>query len=148
MRGSTNVPEVAIIIRRGKQILFVLRQNTGWGDGMYAMPGGHVEDGEKFSVAAVREAMEEVGLVIEEMRPVHVTQRISSSDDGSIADVRFGLFFEATKWSGTPKNMEPERHGEIVWFDADDLPLENIVQFQADTLEAISQGKIYSELGW
>ena len=143
MRGTTNVPEVSIIIRKGDKILFILRKNTGWSDGMYCMPSGHVEDGEKFSTAAVRESMEEVGLTIEEMRPVHVTQRISSSED-----VRLGLFFEATKWKGTPQNREPDKHGEIVWFDKDALPLENIVQFQADALQAIQKGKIYSELGW
>jgi 8-oxo-dGTP diphosphatase len=143
MRGTTNIPEVLVIIRKGSKILFVLRQNTGWCDGMYCLPGGHVEDGEKFSAAAVREAMDEVGLVIEEMHPVHTTQRISTSDD-----VRFGVFFEATKWSGTPKNMEPERHGELAWFETSGLPLGNIVQFQADTLKAIEQGRIYSELGW
>jgi 8-oxo-dGTP diphosphatase len=143
MRGTTNIPEVAVIIRKGKKILFVLRQNTGWSDGMYCLPGGHVEDGEKFSAAAVREAHEEVNLTVEALKPVHITQRISTS-----SDVRFGLFFEVTTWSGTPENMEPERHAELIWFDENDLPFHNIVQFQADVLQAIRQGKMYSELGW
>lgn len=143
MRGTTNIPEVSIIIRKGKKILFVLREHTGWSDGMYCMPSGHVEDGEKFSAAAVREAHEEVGIVVEELHPVHITQRISTDED-----VRFGLFFEAVKWSGMPRNMEPERHGKLVWFDEDRLPISDIVQFQVDALGAIKQGKIYSELGW
>jgi 8-oxo-dGTP pyrophosphatase MutT (NUDIX family) len=143
MRGTTNIPEVSVIIRKNNKILFVLRQNTGWSDGMYCMPSGHVEDGEKFTTAAVREALEEVGVTIEDMHPVHVTQRISTGND-----VRFGLFFEATKWSGIPKNMEPERHGKIAWFAADNLPYADIVQFQVDALKAIHEGNIYSELGW
>lgn len=143
MRGTTNIPEVSVILRKGSKILFVLRQHTGWSDGMYCLPGGHVEDHEKFSAAAVREAMEEVGIAVEDMRPVHVTQRISTDND-----VRFGVFFEVTKWSGTPKNMEPERHGEIEWFDADKLPFADIIQCHADALAAIKAGKIYSELCW
>jgi len=143
VKGTTQIPEVSVIIRKGSKILFLLRQNTGWSDGMYCLPSGHVEDHERFSEAAIREAKEEVGIVIEEMSPVHVTQRISTSED-----VRVGLFFEATKWTGTPKNMEPKIHGEMKWFDADDLPLKDIVQFQSDGLAAIKRGEIYAESGW
>lgn len=143
MRGTTQIPEVSVILRKDNKILFLLRQNTGWSDGMYCLPSGHVEDHERFSEAAIREAKEEVGVVIEEMRPVHMTQRISTNED-----VRVGLFFEATKWTGTPKNMEPTIHGEMRWFDTDDLPLQDIVQFQADGLAAITRGEIYAETGW
>lgn len=47
MSGTTNVPEVTVLIRKDKKILFVLRQNTGYADGTYAMPGGHVDPDEK-----------------------------------------------------------------------------------------------------
>jgi 8-oxo-dGTP diphosphatase len=147
MRGTTNVPEVSVIIRKGAKILFVLRQKTGYADGMYALPGGHVEHGEQFSAAAVREAKEEVDVTVKakDLKPVLTMQRQSS---GGADDVRIGPFFEALSWTGTPKNMEPERHGPIAWFDAYDLPYSKIMNFQAEALRAISKEDIYLELGW
>lgn len=146
MKGTVNIPEVSVIIRKGNKILFVLREHTGYADGMYALPGGHVEHGERFSAAAIREALEEVGVIVhvDGLRPVLSMQRLGRSMD----DVRIGLFFEATKWDGAPKNMEPERHGEPAWFDANDLPYDKIMLFQAEGMKAIERGVIYHELGW
>lgn len=146
MKGTINTPEVSVIICRGSKILFVLREHTGYADGMYALPGGHVEPVERFSAAAVREAREEVGIIVypDALRPVLSMQRIGRTAD----DIRVGLFFEATVWEGTPKNMEPERHARIAWFDADVLPYDNIMAFQAAGLKAIQRGEVYHELGW
>lgn len=145
-RGAVNVPEVSVIIRKGSKILFVLREHTGYADGTYALPGGHVEPGEPFSVAAIREALEEVGVTIhaDGLRPLLVMQRIGRHAD----DVRVGIVFEATRWDGEPQNMEPERHGSIAWFAADDLPYDKIMAFQAESMHAISRGETYHELGW
>lgn len=141
-----NVPEISVIIRKGNKILFILREHTGYADGMYALPGGHVEYGERFSAAAVREALEEVGLTLytDALKPVMAMQRLGRSAD----DVRVGMFFEATKWEGTARNMEPERHGDIAWFDAADLPYDKIMHFQAEGLKAMELGDVYCELGW
>lgn len=141
-----NVPEVSVIVRQNNKILFVLRTHTGYADGMYALPGGHVEYGERFSAAGIREALEEVGVTIyvDALKPLLSMQRIGRSAD----DVRVGMFFEATAWDGTPHNMEPGRHGEIVWFDADNLPYDKIMHFQTEGLQAIARGEFYRELGW
>lgn len=146
MRGSTNIPEVSVIIRKGSKILFILRQHTGYADGMYALPSGHVEHGERFSAAAVRETLEEVGVTLhpDGLQPVLSMQRLGRSTD----DVRVGLFFEAGAWDGTPTNMEPDRHGEPAWFDAGNLPYDRIMAFQAEGLRAIERGLMYVELGW
>jgi 8-oxo-dGTP diphosphatase len=146
MRGTTNIPEVSVIIRKGTQILFVLREKTGYSDGMYALPGGHVEPHEQFSIAASREAKEEVDVTIlpQDLKPVLTMQRQGRAP----GDIRIGLVFEAVSWSGTPRNMEPERHGPIAWFEADDLPYDKIMPFQVAALHNIRTGKTYAELGW
>lgn len=143
MKGTTNVPEVAVIIRQSNNILFVLREKTGYADGMYALPGGHVEKDESFSAAAAREALEEVNVRIngQDLRAVHMLQRIKDH-------VRVAVIFEASKWTGEPKSMEPDRHGPIAWFDAGNLPYDTIIPFQAEALQALASGKIYTELGW
>jgi 8-oxo-dGTP diphosphatase len=146
MKGATNIPEVSVIIRKGNKILFVLREHTGYADGMYALPGGHVEHQERFSAAAVRETLEEVGVVVhtDSLNPILAMQRLGRSAD----DVRVGWFFEAATWDGVPQNKEPDRHAAIAWFDADNLPYEKIMAFQSEGLRAISQGLSFMELGW
>jgi 8-oxo-dGTP diphosphatase len=145
-KGTTNIPEVSVLIRSNDgKLLFVSRQNTGYADGTFCLPAGHVEPGESFSQAAVREVFEEVGLHIkpEQLRQVFTTQRFKDT-----ADVRVGVFFEATGWSGTPKNMEPERHGDIFWFPETELPLNSIMPFHAEALRGLTSGQTYAEIGW
>jgi ADP-ribose pyrophosphatase YjhB (NUDIX family) len=146
MSGTTNIPEVSVVIRKGNKMLFILREHTGYADGMYALPSGHVEYAEPFSAAAIRETLEEVGVIIhvDSLQPLLATQRLGRDKD----DVRVGMFFEATKWSGTPKNMEPAKHGAIAWFDADNLPYDKIMGFQSQGLKALARGDIYCEMDW
>ena len=50
-----------------KEILLQLRQNTGYMDNMYDFAcSGHVEKGESFAAALVRETKEEIGIIIKE----------------------------------------------------------------------------------
>jgi len=63
-------------------------------------------------------------------------------------DIRVDIFFEAGKWEGEPRNMEPEKHGELAWFPANNLPLDKIMDYQADSLLAIARGESYAERGW
>jgi 8-oxo-dGTP diphosphatase len=146
MKGTTNIPEVSVIIRKGATILFVRREHTGYADCTYALPGGHVEPLEPFTLAAIREAKEEVDITIkpQDLKPVLTTHRQGRAAD----DIRVGLFFEVLSWSGTPKNMEPSIHGPIAWLDAYDLPYDDIMPFQAEALRAISKGQTYAELNW
>lgn len=145
MRGTANIPEVAVIIKRGDKILFIQRQHTGYADGMYCMPGGHVEAGESFSSAALREVAEEVGLHLhpEDLHPVFTMQRKQNAED-----IRIAIIFEATHWYGEPRSLEPDRHGPVTWYDADNLPFGSIMQFQSDALRALLSGKRYIETGW
>ncbi|HEX4662734.1 MAG TPA: NUDIX domain-containing protein, partial [Candidatus Saccharimonadales bacterium] len=58
------VPAVYIILERDNKILLLRRFNTGYEDGNYTMPSGHLDGGESATTAAVREAMEEAGVTI------------------------------------------------------------------------------------
>lgn len=140
-----NEPAVYVLFRRGDELLFVLRSNTGYMDGLYSLPAGHVETGEPYTVAAAREALEEVGLSVspDDVSFLYMQHRYSS-DNGTVwTDV----FFDAGEWKGDPINGEPEKHSEITWFYDDELP-ENIMPYQRYALDRIAEGHSYGEYDW
>ena len=144
-RGTTNIPAVFILLNRGDKILFVLRSNTGWMDGHYALPAGHVEAAESFMQAAQRELLEEVGIKLNLRQLKHAVTIHELKPDRQ--EVRVGVCFEALDWTGEPVNAEPEVHGEIKWFNADELP-DKLTPSTREALAAIKAGKTYAEFGW
>lgn len=59
------VPTVDIIIEVEGSIVLIKRKNPPYG---WAIPGGFVDYGESYETAAMREAEEETGLVVQELR--------------------------------------------------------------------------------
>jgi len=55
-------------------VLFQLRKNTGYCDGMWSLVSGHVEDGECATSGMIREAHEEIGITLStaQIKVVHV----------------------------------------------------------------------------
>ena len=62
------LPTVDIIIEIDNRIVLIERQNPPYG---WALPGGFVDYGESYEQAAKREAMEETGLEVRELRQFH-----------------------------------------------------------------------------
>jgi 8-oxo-dGTP diphosphatase len=143
MKGTTNIPSVYILIRKQGKVVFVLREHTGWSDGNYAVPSGHVEDNETFKQAACREAKEEVGV---DIRPEDLVY-LQTVHRKTEKDIRIDVWFEAIAWTGEPHNAEPHVHSEIAWLDLSKLP-ENVVPFMSAGLEQIDQKISYGEFGW
>ena len=143
-KGTLNVPSVYVILRRKDKILFVLRKHTGFMDGTYSLPSGHVEDNESFITAAIRETQEEVGVKVarDNMRLMYTMHRLAEND------VRVDAFFETDTWEGEPFNNEPHKHGDIAWFSTEELAKKSIMDYQGVVLQAIIKGKVYSEWGW
>jgi 8-oxo-dGTP diphosphatase len=74
--------------------------------GLWSIPGGLIEVGEKAADAAVREALEETGLSVEVMNRVDVVDKIVRDDDG---DVRYHFIiidFHARPLSGEMRPMD------------------------------------------
>jgi 8-oxo-dGTP diphosphatase len=144
-RVPNNIAVSDIILRRGNKVLFLLRKNTGWRDGQYCLPGGHVEDGESFKQSACRELLEEVGIKVTPDQLEHRITFHAKSDRGD--GVRVGVFFEAINWTGEPTNAEPDKHAEIAWFDLDDLP-DTATPHTRKRLDEIKNSRHYIEYGW
>jgi mutator protein MutT len=134
-----------VILERDGKILLARRFNTGYADGQYQMPSGHIEANEYPAEAAVREAKEEVGvdIKIEDLEFVHSSYRINQADAaGDYVD----FFFKVTQWSGEPFNAEPEKCDELFWVPIDNLP-DNTVPVIREVIGFIIEGVPFSQVG-
>lgn len=131
-----------LVLERDGEFLLLQRKNTGYKDGMYSLVSGHVDEGEKFTRAMVREAEEEVGIEIaeEDLEVFEVLHR--NSEERTYINV----FFEAEAWEGRPENMEPEKCGGLKWVDRENLP-DNTVYYVEEVLRDKYE-KIFSQPGW
>jgi len=129
-----------VIFLRENEVLLMRRAKTGYHDGDYGLPSGHVEEGEYSLAAAIREAKEEVGVCVEQnnLMLVHVMHR-HCGDHECIE-----MFFMAKKWDGELINAEPNKCDEIRWVKVDDLP-KNTIPYIRMAIEKISQNILYSE---
>ena len=137
------VPSVYLFLVREGKIFLLLRQNTGYMDGHYCVPAGHVEPGELPTEAIVREAMEEAGVTVraEALLLVHTLYRGKHDATGDRVD----LFFTAKSWKGEPKNSEPEKCVDAGWFPLNQLP-DNWIPYQREVFEKSEQGILLSEI--
>lgn len=134
---------VCVFLIKDEKIFLIRRANTGYFDGSYEAPAGHIDGGEPVRRAAAREALEEVGVVInpEDLRVVHVMHR-----NGQKAE-RIEFFLVADVWNGEPKNCEPDKADDSGWFSIKELP-ENMVPKCKHAIEQYQAGNIFSEYDW
>ncbi|MFJ6418058.1 NUDIX domain-containing protein [Paeniglutamicibacter sp. NPDC091659] len=121
--GFAVVPAAYVLLLRGDRVLLQLRQNTGFMDGHWACAAaGHVEAGESVVQAAVREAMEEIGVSIapEALTPLSTLHRTNGGNRQ--LDQRVDFFFSCDLWEGEPGILEPEKCADLQWFSLADLP--------------------------
>jgi len=74
---------VGILIRKGDEYLLIKRASEP-DRGLWSVPGGMVEVGEKVEDAAIREAKEETGLEIELVKDLGVVDKIVRDDVGKV----------------------------------------------------------------
>ena len=133
------VPAAYVVVRRADEVLLLLRANTGYMDGYWAVPAGHVERGESAIAAAVRELKEEVGIDVEPADLVPVTAMHRTGGNGDPIDERVDFFFMASKWTGEPRLMEPDKAAALEWYALDKLP-DPLVPHEARVLGAVADG--------
>lgn len=139
-RGSTSFA-VMLLVNEKSEVLLFLRKGDVFGSGLYGLPGGKVEDGETAINGAHREVLEEVGVVVDDSRLVHVVDRQGTETQFYL------LVFKAYSWSGTPSNKEPHKYDAMGWFPLDRLP-ENIIPAHAQAIKNVLVNVPYSTHGW
>ena len=143
---NQSVPASYLTLIKDNKILLLRRFNTGYLDGQYSLPAGHVEQGESFSQCILREAEEEAGITIhpEDLKVAHIMHRNSGHAE---LNERIDVFFTAEKWNGEISNREPHKCDDLSWFDLDRLP-ENIIPYVEQAIDCIKNEIHYSEHGW
>ncbi len=132
------IPSVFVAPIRGNEVLLLRRHNTGWIDGSFDLPAGHLEDQEKLRDGAVRELKEEAGLVAEakDLVLIHVYQNHNNPDAP-----HYGYIFATDKWIGQPKIMEPDKCSEMGFFPINKLPVE-IAPYIKLALNSLGSAKV------
>ena len=122
-----------------KEILLQLRQNIGYMDNMYDFAcSGHVEKGESYTTALVREAKEEIGITVKEDDLVFLAVNHHYQAD------HVQLFFSTNSYEGKPTICEPQECGGLLWANLDNLP-ENTIPYVANVIEDIKLGIQYDD---
>ena len=132
---------VYVALIQGDSIFLLKRANTGYRDGEWAMPAGHVESGETPAEAALRELREETGVSADEsdVAFAHTLYRLCGpGQTGAYVD----YLFVCRNWAGAPFNAEPAKASDAQWFQRDALP--EIVDFHAAMLARAKNGAAFS----
>lgn len=140
-RYRSLVAVYVMVINDHQEILLLRRANTGYRDGYFDMPAGHLEEGETLRQAALRELTEETGLVASEdhLEFVELLHRMSSDR------VYLDVFFQVKQWKGEPAIMEPSKCDQLGWFSLGALP-QNIVPHQQQVIQDRATHGYYREI--
>ncbi len=94
--------------------------------GTYALPGGWMEFGETFEETARREVQEELGVDIENIKVLGVTNNLFPAENKHTVSI----IMAATIKSGAPQIMEPDKCASIDWYDDwNNLPQPLLTQY-------------------
>jgi len=112
-------PSIFAALINAGQVFLIKRKNTGFLDGYYDLPGGHLEVGENLADCAVRELEEEVGVQIstDKIELFHICQSDATEEWPYIY-----FIFKASSWAGQPHNAEPDKAEEAAFYPLDKLP--------------------------
>jgi len=137
------IPTVYLVLRRRNHILLARRCNTGFHDGEYSLPAGHLDGKETLVQAVIREAKEEIGIHLHRggLQLAHVMHRKERKEE------RVNFFFVGTRWRGRPRIMEPLKCDDLRWFSLRDLPA-NTIPYVRQAIACLMQRDAYSEYGW
>ena len=86
----------------------------------YSIPGGHLENGETFEQAAIKEVYEETGLTIYNPIFVCVTNNHKTYQESNKHYISINMFVDT--YDGELEVKEPEKCEGWFWCDIEDIP--------------------------
>jgi len=116
------------MICRENRVVVIDRKKKDWPG--ITFPGGHVEEGESFTDAVIREVREETGLDIR-------SPQLCGVKDWYEDNCRYVvLFYKATSFEG---QLRSSAEGEVRWVGLDDLSKLNLALDMKDMLRVFTE---------
>ena len=134
------------VVQAGGRILLMRRAGSGYHDGEFSLPAGHIEGGEDVLSALARELAEELTITVDPAvcrLGVVVHRAAESSSDHEYLD----LFFIVPSWTGDPSIGEPAKCSELVWADPSKLP-SDVIPYVQKALAGLDAGQPLVLHGW
>jgi 8-oxo-dGTP diphosphatase len=116
---GNSIPRIGIGVFIFKNSTFLMGKRMGaHGEGSWSVPGGHLEFGESFVDTAKREALEETGVTIKNVRFGALTNDVFAKEGKHYITI-----WMLSDWeSGEPAILEPDKFVDQGWFKFDTLP--------------------------
>lgn len=126
---------VYAVLEKDDQVYLMQRANSGYCDGMWGLPSGHLEENETLPQALIREVAEETGLTLypQNITLAHTIFRMSKGR------VYNDYFFQVKDWQGTPTIKEPSKCTVAGWYGYENMPAEMPPEVR-HTLHALRTG--------
>ena len=127
------------IIDNKTYILLMKRINTGFDDGNFELPGGHLEENEDIFESKIREAKEELLIDLKEsdIKLIHIMHHYTGN--------RINFIFETDVKDLEPIIGEPNKCSELRWVDINNLPEETTEKVKI-IIDNIINNILYSKL--
>lgn len=117
-RANSVVPSVTVVVRDGDGRLLLIHKTD---NGLWALPGGGHDIGERIGDTAVREVVEETGIEVEVESIVGLytdPEHVLAYDDGEVRQ-QFSICFRAHPVGGSLRTSSESK--EVRWVDLADL---------------------------
>ncbi|WP_131787336.1 NUDIX domain-containing protein [Protofrankia symbiont of Coriaria ruscifolia] len=128
---------VALSERAGTLHVLVIRRGWAPYEGLWALPGGHVDPGEDVETAARRELLEETGIVADHLDPVAVYSAPGRDPRG-----RYVTFAFAARLAAMPTPTAGDDATAARWVPVDDVLADGLAfdhaQILTDALAVVS----------
>lgn len=141
MNRELFLSSIYLIIKNEKdEILLQRRQGTKLWCGFLALPAGHIDEGENAYEAAIREAKEELNIVIgiNDIVDTFVVNRKNKS-----LKSYYDVYLEISKYTGEIKINEPQKCSELIWCNINNLPVD-MIDFEKEAINNNLKGIKFS----
>lgn len=114
-------PKVGVgIILQNEHGQILVGKRKGSHSPFYSIPGGHLEMGERFEEAAIKEIKEETGMDLIDPQVFCISNNLETYEREGLHFVSVNVF--SKKFIGEPKVMEPDKCEGWQWVDPRELP--------------------------
>lgn len=134
-------PKVGVgVIIENKEGKVLIGKRKGSHAPYYSIPGGHLEAGESFEKAAIKEVLEETGLEIIAPKVICVTNNLDTYKSEGKHYISVALV--ADEFKGTPVVLEPDKCEGWQWVDPRAIP-KPYFDASAFAIECYLKGEFY-----